>query len=332
MGAERFIPAVCIAASLLGAGFVFMGGSFGYTPERQVTLETQGLSDNYFTSARTVSDFLEEIDIRISEFDSVHPAPGAPIRPGMVITYSRAKRVMIADAGIEPFEVMCAGRTVCDLLTQEGLGIRPLDRVVPPPETVLESGMEVNITRVEVLDFTVEREIEPELVIEPDPDLPRGHMEEVNPGAPGLAEDTTRIFIRNGEETARVDIGSRVLSEPQDRIARVGVRSAPPLASRSGVHRDVLEMDATGYDPGPLSCAPYADGRTATGHIAGFGVCAVDPNVIPLGTEVWVEGYGYALACDTGGAIRGNRIDMCFNTRSEALRWGRRNVLVYILD
>ena len=64
----------------------------------------------------------------------------------------------------------------------------------------------------------------------------------------------------------------------------------------------------------------------------GYSTIAVDPSVIPLGTKVYVEGYGYAIAADTGGAIKGNRVDLFFNTEAEASNWGVRNLDVYILN
>jgi len=309
-----------------------MGGLQSGGGSRQVTLETAGDARSYFTEARTVGGFLGELGIQFTEYDLVKPPPSAAIRPGLIVTYEKARRVYLADAGRAEVELMCPGETVCDLLAQLGLDVSPLDRVEPHPSTPLTDDLHVKITRVEVLDVTTERTIDPPLVVEADPALPRGHMVEVRAGRAGVAEEVTRHYYRNGEETARIDMGSRTIVEPQERVARVGVRSAPPLASRSGAHRDVLTMVATGYDPGVRSCGASADGRTATGHVATKGVCAVDPSVIPLGTEVWVEGYGYALACDTGGAIDGNRIDLCFDTYEEALRWGRRTVLVYILE
>jgi 3D (Asp-Asp-Asp) domain-containing protein len=60
-------------------------------------------------------------------------------------------------------------------------------------------------------------------------------------------------------------------------------------------------------------------------------VVAVDPSVIKLGSRVHVEGYGDAIAGDTGGAIRGSRIDLCFDTYDEAIQFGRRTIKVYIL-
>lgn len=72
--------------------------------------------------------------------------------------------------------------------------------------------------------------------------------------------------------------------------------------------------------------------HTATGMKAQHGVVAVDPSVIPLGTRLYVEGYGNAIAADTGSAIKGNRIDLCFDTLSECNKYGRRTVKVEILD
>ena len=64
----------------------------------------------------------------------------------------------------------------------------------------------------------------------------------------------------------------------------------------------------------------------------GRGAIAVDPNVIPLGSKLYVEGYGYGLAIDTGGLIKGKRIDLFFPTREEALKWGKRKVEVKIIN
>ncbi len=61
-------------------------------------------------------------------------------------------------------------------------------------------------------------------------------------------------------------------------------------------------------------------------------VIAVDPSVIPLGSKVWVEGYGYAIAGDTGGAIKGKKIDLHFPTKESAYKFGRKQVKIKIID
>ncbi len=83
-------------------------------------------------------------------------------------------------------------------------------------------------------------------------------------------------------------------------------------------------MEATAYT--------HTGNRTYTGTWPSRGTIAVDPAVIPLGTQLWVEGYGIGIAADTGGAIRGNKIDLFMETRSECIEWGRRTVLVRILE
>ena len=93
-------------------------------------------------------------------------------------------------------------------------------------------------------------------------------------------------------------------------------------------YRNVYTMEATAYLPSDGG----GSGITATGIAAARGVVAVDPNVIPLGSRVYIPGYGVAIAADTGGAIRGERIDLCMESYGEAMNFGRRYVEVYVLD
>ena len=90
-------------------------------------------------------------------------------------------------------------------------------------------------------------------------------------------------------------------------------------------------VEATAYTP-----QESASGITAAGYNVrknpNMKLIAVDPKVIPLGTKVWVEGYGEAIAGDTGGAIKGRKIDVLFPTVKQALQWGRKNVKVRVLN
>ena len=154
------------------------------------------------------------------------------------------------------------------------------------------------------------------------------------PGKEGTVSRTYRIIYKNGKETGRELLKEQVLAQAQDRVVKVGPartvsRSA---ASRLALNaRSVLRMLATAYDPGPRSCGRSADGCTATGLRAGKGVVAVDPRVIRLGSRLYIEGYGHAIAGDTGRAIRGHRIDLGFATYREAKQFGRRYVTVHVL-
>ena len=81
----------------------------------------------------------------------------------------------------------------------------------------------------------------------------------------------------------------------------------------------MISVTATGYS---------LAGTTATGVPVGWGVVAVDPSFIPLGTGMTIPGYGEGVAADTGGAVVGARIDLWFPTRAEALAWGTRTVTI----
>ncbi|MGH7442045.1 MAG: 3D domain-containing protein [bacterium] len=99
-----------------------------------------------------------------------------------------------------------------------------------------------------------------------------------------------------------------------------------------GVARRRMELVTTGYDPGPEDNTRGWVDITRMGSRARFGIVAVDPDFIPLGTRVYVEGYGPGLAADVGGAIKGHRMDLCFNSSDQARAWGRRHSRVWIVD
>jgi len=119
---------------------------------------------------------------------------------------------------------------------------------------------------------------------------------------------------------------NREVTPAKDTIFLIS-RSGFPTSRGSFVRGTVRTMAASAYDPNPRG----GSGRTATGYRAKFGHVAVDPKVIPLGSLLYIEGYGFALASDTGGAIRGNRIDLCYNSRGQAFQFGRRKVTVHVL-
>ncbi|MCC6728347.1 MAG: G5 domain-containing protein [Chthonomonadales bacterium] len=160
-------------------------------------------------------------------------------------------------------------------------------------------------------------------------ELRDGTSKTVRSGVKGIKKVIYRVTYKDKEEIRREKLSSKVLKHPRPEVIAYGRRGK--LASRgyfSG--RNVLTMIATGYDPSPASNGGYS--RTATGLRVGHGVVAVDPKFIPLGTRLYIEGYGYAVAADTGRAIKGNRIDLGHDTRQGAANVGRRKVIVHILD
>jgi 3D (Asp-Asp-Asp) domain-containing protein len=156
-------------------------------------------------------------------------------------------------------------------------------------------------------------------------------------GEDGIRRETYEvIYDESGVKTGKTLISSEVIKEPVNKITEQGTGNIV-LASRSGADTSrygrEITMTATAYCA-CKKCTGSGNAVTATGLTAKYGVVAVDPKVIPLGSRVYVEGggyvYGAAIAADTGGAIRGNKIDLCFNTHAEALAFGRRTVKVRV--
>jgi 3D (Asp-Asp-Asp) domain-containing protein/peptidoglycan hydrolase CwlO-like protein len=114
----------------------------------------------------------------------------------------------------------------------------------------------------------------------------------------------------------------QTLAAIKERIARI----QPPGITLSGE----VTMVATAYYAGGGGL--NGNGITATGLRARKGIVAVDPRTIRLGTRVFIEGYGEAIAADTGGWIKGNRIDLCFDSLEECYRYGRRKIYVYLVE
>jgi 3D (Asp-Asp-Asp) domain-containing protein len=173
------------------------------------------------------------------------------------------------------------------------------------------------------------RDLEPGPKVSPGPHLPKGCVIRLK------AARTARwsVLVERGP------LGERQVAVVK--CLKAGVPSwvlkgaGPPLDlawPELSVARRELDLETTGYDPGPADNTSAWVGSTRSGRRARFGIVAVDPALIPLGTRVYVEGYGPALAADVGGAIKGRRMDLCFNTSSEARDWGRRKRRVWIVD
>ena len=136
----------------------------------------------------------------------------------------------------------------------------------------------------------------------------------------------TQAIETPSDETQAADISTIKIVEPA--VESVPVPENIIDTGRGSVpYAQMYTMEATAYLPTDGS----PEGLTAMGIPATYGIVAVDPDVIPLGTRVYVPGYGEALAADTGGAIYGYRIDLCMESYDAAMEFGRRDVTVFVL-
>ncbi len=248
---------------------------------------------------------------------------------GAVVTAqsgSAIKVTILADG--QEWEYVSTADTVGGVLKEAGVTLGKLDRCSYKLDTEVVTGMTIRITRIEEKVVTTKRPVPFETVVKYDP-RHRGANAVFRKGEPGEKEVKLRIFYKDGVQSTVQTLEVKVIRQPKDQIVASSQRQE--LTSRGGTRVRTLRMLATAYDPGPRSCGPRATGHCANGMHAGKGVVAVDPRVIRLGTRLYVEGYGYCIAADTGGAIKGNKIDLCYNTYGEAIRFGRKYVTVHVL-
>lgn len=166
--------------------------------------------------------------------------------------------------------------------------------------------------------------------------MPAGQIKVIQKGRPGQKITSLKIVYLSGKRIATRETVHVIPAIPeitlvgqkQTRIKSVttNVPTARSLTSRSETpleHSEAISVLATAY---------VAGGTTATGVPAEPGVIAVDPSVIPLGSRVYVPGFGTLVAADTGGDIVGDRIDICVSTYTEAIDFGRRDLTIYVLQ
>lgn len=280
---------------------------------------------------RTVADAAARGGIALKPADRLDPKPDTPLPAGtLTVSVQRAWPVRLVD-GDTVFLRYTLARSVGDALREWHVALAPTDRVNPPPLTPLAPDVTLYVTRVRHLVSSRVEDVPFQTEHRDDASLNDGEVKELQPGAPGRKEITLQTTVVNGSVAGTDVLSEKLVRPPQPRILLYGTAGVVSRGGQNLRYTQVLDLRATGYTAGPES-NPAGNGMTATGIPARRGVVAVDPRVIPLGTRLYVEGYGPAVAADTGGAIKGNRIDLCFNTVAEADDFGVRTVRVYVLS
>ena len=159
------------------------------------------------------------------------------------------------------------------------------------------------------------------------PDDAFGQQALLEPGVPGKMKVTRKTTLKDGLFQTHI-ISKTVLEEPRRELVERGMARSIETSRGRMRYNKVMTMEITAYTLGEGS----GTGRTSIGLVPYEGIVAVDPRVIPYYTKLYIPGYGIAMAGDTGGAIRGNRLDVFMHDWHRAIQWGRRTLDVYILE
>jgi resuscitation-promoting factor RpfB len=304
------------------------------TTQHAVTFASNGTVTQHVTDAATVGDFLHERNITVGEHDYVNPSIGVPLSDGLVVTYRAAVTVTIQTAR-QKITTVSAAEDVGALLEERHVTLGANDRVRPSLSDPLPANGVVRIVRVLTWERHEKRSIAAQTIHRLDFSMTPGTTRTISKGAVGERDVMVRFSQRDGGAVRASVIASHVTRKPKPRVIAEGVDEYQAFArfEARGVERtayiarSALQMVATAYTASCSGCS----GITAIGRRAGHGIVAVDPRVIPLGTRLFIPGYGPAIAGDTGGAIHGLRIDLGFNSLRDAMLFGRREVTVYRL-
>lgn len=236
---------------------------------------------------------------------------------GVFVFFSISVKDITVSVNGKSIEHRTMARTVKDMLDDWGVKLDENDVVTPGIDTKLKDDMVVAIELYEVEQEVVKEATDFKEKEEYTSDLLEGEEKVTTKGVKGEDEVTYEVITLGGKEISREEVGRKTLKKPKTQILSKGTA----VAINGERYSRKLVVQATAYSGG---------GTTATGTRARVGEIAVDPRVIPLGSECYIEGFGKVRAEDTGGAVKGNIIDIYMASRGAAIRWGRRTVTIYI--
>lgn len=316
------VPLSMILAIMVSLGII-------YSKRKTITLVIDEQPTKLVTYKKTLAQALQTNNIIIGPKDTTDVSLNSEIANNDVINIKRAVNVSLTVDG-KYLNILSSEETLSSMLGAEGIVLNSEDKILPEKESKLTEGMEIAITRVETKTFTSSEAIDFDTIIKSDSNMLNVQKKTVQEGKVGEKQITTNVVYEDGQEVSRAIVGETLVTPPVDKIIAQG--TIPTLSvSRGG--------DPVGYTKKfTVRATAYSSaGRTSSGRqtvrdtSGGYSTIAVDTSVIPYGTKLYIEGYGFAIAADTGSAIKGNTIDVFFNSSSEVYNWGVKYVTAYIL-
>ena len=301
-----------------------------------VTVNIDGKKTEAVSYENTVKKILVQNKIELGAKDKIEPSVDAKVKNGQQIYIKRAVGLEILVDG-KDLKIKSAEKSVKEVLKAEKITVKNVDKIKPSKSASVKKGMKVVVTRVVTKTFTELQPIAFTTVVQPDDSMANDENKLVQQGSNGAKEIQISATYEDGKEVARNVVSEVVKSAPVNAVMKKGTLNVVSASSAVSINRGgrtlyktKIKALATGYTA-DLRFGITACGAKVKRNVDGYSSIAVDPRVIPLGTKLYVEGYGYGIAEDTGGLIKGNRVDLFFNSESECNNWGAKSADVYIL-
>ncbi|WP_337017546.1 ubiquitin-like domain-containing protein [Oceanobacillus massiliensis] len=323
------------------------GMKINYDAAKEVVVSIDGKEETYYTTAETIEAFLAEENLSFTDHDVMSHSATEATEDGLHIEVSTAYEVTIHD-GEQAKKVWATDETVGELLAKAQVRYdqNSADKIEPALDAKVKKGNDISIVRVTEEEEVVTESLAFDTEKREDDSLLKGKEEVISEGKEGTVKKVYKVTKENGKEVDR-ELMDEEVTDSVNRVVAVGTKEEPKqeanLVTLASTKSDkgtggtsssgkTVTMTASAFTASCSGCSGY----TATGINLKANpnkkVIAVDPSVIPLGTKVWVEGYGEAIAGDSGGHIKGNRIDVHVPSKSAAYSWGVKTVQVKILD
>jgi uncharacterized protein YabE (DUF348 family) len=270
-----------------------------------------------FSAAETVGEALERENIPVYLGDRVAPPLTAPLRPGMSVHIVRAKPVTIL-VDDRTWKTRTQSTSIYRLLQEEGVNLVGKDYTIPAITSTIASNLTVRVIRVKEEVITEQDPIPFKTVWQPDPNLELDLRRVAQEGQSGVRKRNIHIYYENGKELRRVLEKEWVDKAPVNKVIAFGTKvvlkeaDTPDGKVQYWRAMRVVSTYYTAATSGKAKNHP-SYGITRTGTRATKGIVAVDPQVIPLHTRLYVPGYGFGVAEDTGGWIRGMHIYVAYD-------------------
>ncbi len=288
-----------------------------------------------------VEGILKKNHITIGKHDKLSYPLETRVKNGMVIVIDRAHPVILQVNG-KTRKIITANRKTKDILKEYNIAIQSKDRVEPSMGAVVKQNDTISIIKVTEKLITEKAAIPYQSMIKNSEALGKGKVNLIQKGQNGEKEIKYRVTYENGQEIGREFLEEKILQEPINEIIEQG--TVQYIATSRGAlrYKNVIRMTSTAYNADFESTGKRPGDRgygiTRSGTRVRPGVVAVDPREIPLGTKLYIKAvdgsndYGFASAEDTGGAIKGKKIDLYFESLKDIKKHGKRKVDVYILE
>lgn len=328
-----------ITAALIATMMIFtLATVYAAVAPDEVEIHCDGKVIVVEKTSKSVYNVLLSNGISLGTYDSVKPGLDVSVENIDKIIVRRAVNVTLTDNGITT-SYMTSAESVGEFLEVKGFPADPYDIVEPSLNTSITKDMSIEVVRCErvVTEETVEIPYETEK--HDHSDIAKGLVSVRQYGVPGSKVCVRETIYREGEVVFDGIIKETVKKQPVKEILDVGTKANTVVAPDGTVYTysKMITCTATAYDASYESNGPWGP-ITATGKALDSGMVAVDPRVIPLGTKLYIESpdgtwvYGYSVAEDTGGAIKGNKVDLFFHSPYDVRQFGRRTANVYILN